>query len=77
MRVPPVFVALVVALGVQTAFAKDVPEQEQPLDVKEVISMHSDPDTCGITDAEMVYKNSKGEVKDLKYKIWGNGCQGG
>lgn len=77
MRVAPIFVSLVLALGVQTAFAKDTSMQEQPLDVKEVISMHSDPDACGITDAEMVYKNSKGEVKDLKYKIMGNGCQGG
>lgn len=77
MRVAPLFITVMLALGVQTAFAKDMPEQEQPLDVKEVISMHSDPDACGLTDAEMVYKNSKGEVKDLKYKILGNGCQGG
>ncbi len=45
------------------------------LDVKEVISVKSDPMACGITPEVMVYKDSHGTVHTVRYEVIGKGCQ--
>lgn len=44
------------------------------LDIKKVISMSNLGDSCTVVPATMVYENSKGEIKGLKYEAMGNGC---
>ncbi len=47
------------------------------LDIKEVISVKSDPMACNIVPATMTYRDSKGEVHTISYKVIGAGCQNG
>ncbi|MGF0238081.1 DUF2790 domain-containing protein [Rhodococcus sp. IEGM1300] len=78
MRFASMLVAAVLMVGTHTAFAKDAPETQDKLDIKEVVRVDPIPfDAGGIIENTMVYKNSAGELKELKYKVMGNGCQGG
>jgi hypothetical protein len=50
----------------------------QHLDIAKVISTKADnPDACGLTNANMVYADSKGVTHNLEYTRLGNGCQNG
>ncbi|WP_311970220.1 DUF2790 domain-containing protein [Pseudomonas baltica] len=50
----------------------------QHLDIAKVVSIKADdPDTCGTTNANMVYVDSKGVTHSLEYTRMGNGCQNG
>ena len=50
----------------------------QHLDIAKVVSIKADdPDTCGTTNANMVYVDSKGVTHSLEYTRLGNGCQNG
>ncbi len=52
-------------------------EYGDKLDIREVISVKSDPMACGITPEVMMYKDSKGDVRTLRYEVMGKGCQNG
>lgn len=53
-------------------------DYKQNLDIAKVVSIKADdPDTCGITNANMVYIDSKGVTHSLEYTRLGNGCQNG
>lgn len=78
MRLTSIVVAAALAMSVQTAFAENAPDTQEELDIKEVVRVDPAPyDACGIVENTMIYKNSAGEIKELKYRIWGNGCSGG
>lgn len=46
------------------------------LDVKEVVSISSTPDSCKVEPATMVYRDHNGEANTLSYEVMGN-CFGG
>lgn len=78
MHFMSIAVVAALALSVQTAFAESAPDAQQKLDIKEVVHVDPTPyDACGIVENTMIYKNSAGELKEFKYKVWGNGCSGG
>jgi hypothetical protein len=53
-------------------------DYSQHLDIAKVVSIKADdPDTCGTTNANMVYLDSKGVTHSLEYTRMGNGCQNG
>lgn len=50
----------------------------QHLDIAKVLSIKADnPESCGLTNANMVYVDSKGVTHSLEYTRLGNGCQNG
>ena len=47
----------------------------QDLDIAKVVSISPIPDNnCAVTDATMVYQDSKGVTHKLVYSVLGNGC---
>lgn len=53
-------------------------DYSQHLDIAKVVSIKADnPDTCGTTNANMVYIDSKGVTHSLEYTRIGNGGQNG
>lgn len=57
----------------------EVVSPSSQLDVKEVVSV--DPfdlsDACGITSQTLVFRDSKGALKQVTFKLFGTGCSGG
>jgi hypothetical protein len=71
-----------VALAPVTVNAAKVPTVQynysQHLDIAKVVSTSTtNPDACGLTNANMVYVDSKGVTHSLEYTRLGNGCQNG
>lgn len=47
------------------------------LDIAKVVS-HSDiPNVCHVVPAEMIYKDSQGELHTVHYRVMGSGCLNG
>lgn len=47
------------------------------LDVKNVISMSQKKGNCEVVPAKMVYQDSQGNIKGIKYEVLSEGCDNG
>ena len=56
---------------------QDVNASATELDVANVISMDSVPDTCGVAPMHMTYEDHQGQRHTLQYSVMGNGCSNG
>lgn len=54
-------------------------EYNMPLDVEQVISVTRTPSVpgCGVSNSDMQYEDSKGQVHTLEYLTMGTGCNNG
>lgn len=47
------------------------------LDIARVVSHSEIPSVCHAVPVEMTYEDSKGQQHTIRYRVMGNGCQGG
>lgn len=81
-----VLAAFVGIFGVSNAQAQDVDlskvkyqeyQYGMNLDVKNVISMSEKKGDCEVVPAKMVYQDSQGNIKGVKYEVLSEGCDNG
>ncbi|MCT5527481.1 DUF2790 domain-containing protein [Pseudomonas aeruginosa] len=47
------------------------------LDIARVVSHSEIPSVCHAVPVEMTYEDSNGQQHTIRYRVMGNGCQGG